>query len=243
MKGNINSTWEEYDQRPREKKQHAFDISSSVFPLEGHEVARLQAMVNKRAGYERVKRVFDCLLSIAFLIPGLPLMLGIALWVRVTSPGPIIFTQTRIGKQGRPFQIYKFRTMYEDANVYDLSPSHDDQDKRITRCGAKLRRTGLDELPQLFNIFKGDMSLVGPRPEMPFLIEQYKDVLSFRHVVKPGLTGVWQLCPYSSDQIYEHPEYDYYYILNQSFVFDCKIIFMTMRRTFYMVMKCLFKVE
>src|SRR5439155_12010665 len=114
-----------------------------------------------------------------------------ALAVRLDSPGSVIFRQLRIGEDGRPFTIYKFRTLFSDAPEYSLKV--DRNDPRVTHLGRLLRRTALDELPQLWNIVRGEMSWVGPRPEQPFLVESYADWERARLRVRPGLTGWWQI--------------------------------------------------
>jgi len=175
----------------------------------------------------RWKRALDLTLGVPLTICLLPLVGIIALAVRLESPGPVIFRQRRIGQGGRPFVIYKFRTMHADTNPYAPTPEDDDLDPRVTRLGRFLRKTGLDELPQLFNVLKGEMSLVGPRPEMPFLVEGYNEQQRQRLRVKPGITGPWQLSPHRNRPIHEHLEYDLEYIRSMSPLGDLKILFKT----------------
>ena len=140
--------------------------------------------------------------------------------------GPIFFSQIRIGLNGNKFKIYKFRTMYTDVEPYDHCPtSH--RDSRVTKTGRFLRKTSLDELPQFFNILKGEMSLVGPRPEMPFQVKGYTPIEKQRWSVKPGLTGLWQITPHRNAEPCENPEYDHFYISNQSLTLDLVIMVMT----------------
>jgi len=146
----------------------------------------------------------------------------------MTSKGPIFFKQRRTGLHGKPFDMLKFRSMYVDAPVYASSPQ-DSKDKRITPAGRILRKTSLDELPQLLNILRGDMSLVGPRPEMPFVTEQYTPVERLRLSVPQGLTGFWQLSADRKYSIHESLEYDLYYIKNMSMALDNYIIFHTLK--------------
>jgi lipopolysaccharide/colanic/teichoic acid biosynthesis glycosyltransferase len=135
-----------------------------------------------------MKRVFDLMASAAGLLLLAPLLLGIALWIRLDSPGPALFLQERIGRAGRPFRICKFRTMVADAPGRGLQITAG-RDPRITRAGAFLRRTKLDELPQLVNVLSGDMSLVGPRPEVPRYVALYPPATRARVLsVRPGLT-------------------------------------------------------
>jgi lipopolysaccharide/colanic/teichoic acid biosynthesis glycosyltransferase len=151
----------------------------------------------------------------------------IALLIRLDSSGPAVFVQKRVGLNGRLFDIYKFRSMYIDVPRYDLSPATSD-DRRITRIGRLLRRTSLDELPQLVNVLLGDMSLVGPRPEMPFVVEFYNSRQRQRLQVTPGITGLWQLSADRVFQIHENIEYDLYYIRNRSIFIDTAILVHTL---------------
>jgi exopolysaccharide biosynthesis polyprenyl glycosylphosphotransferase len=177
--------------------------------------------------YESLKRLFDLVVGNGILIATAPLMAVLALLIRLDSPGPVFFTQQRVGKGGKLFSLYKFRSMYVDAPKYACSPT-DSDDSRITRIGRFLRRTSLDELPQLLNVLKGDMSLVGPRPEMPFLVQQHADLHQQRLTVMPGLTGLWQLSADRAFLIHESVQYDLYYIRNRSFFMDAAILLHTM---------------
>ena len=183
-----------------------------------------------RAGRQSVrdtlKTLTDFVLSLTTVIIGSPLLLLLALLVRLDSKGSIMFTQLRVGLNGRPFRLFKFRTMRIDAPPYEHSPTSP-SDPRITRVGRFLRRTSLDELPQLLNVLRGDMSLVGPRPEMPFIVEQYNEVHRQRQQVKPGITGLWQLSGDRAYHIHENIEYDLYYIRNQGFFLDLAILLHT----------------
>ena len=165
---------------------------------------------SRRAAYEIGKRMLD--ITVSALLLGLlaPLFVMLALAVKLTSPGPVIFCQKRVGKDGRIFPMYKFRSMFADAASYAFSPQ-EDQDPRVTRVGHFLRRSSLDELPQLLNVLCGDMSLVGPRPEMPFIAEEYSPLVRERLKVKPGITGLWQLSADRSFLIHQNIEYDLYY--------------------------------
>ncbi len=183
-----------------------------------------------RLFYEFGKRILDIaaaaigMLLLAIVGP------AIALGVKTTSPGPVFFRQERIGKGGRRFTMFKFRTMYRDAPVYSNSPGAGD-DPRVTPLGRFLRHTSLDELPQLINVLLGQMSLVGPRPEMPFIVEQYSPMQRQRLGVKPGLTGLWQISPARGFPIHENLEYDLYYLTNNpQFVWDIALQFSRIRR-------------
>ncbi len=177
-------------------------------------------------GYKLIKRVFDFLVSLGILIVISPFFLLTILLIRMTTPGPGLFVQKRVGKNGTEFDMYKFRTMYSAASAYEYSPQTD-SDRRITRIGRYLRRTSLDELPQLLNVVKGDMSLVGPRPEMPFIVAQYNQLHRERLRVIPGITGLWQLSGDRAYLIHENMEYDLYYIRNRNFFMDLAILLHT----------------
>ncbi len=172
------------------------------------------------------KRIADIIFSTLFLIISLPLFAILAILIKRDSPGAVFFKQERAGKDGKPFGIFKFRTMYAHANKYDYHPQKKD-DPRITKMGKMLRRTSFDELPQLINILKGEMSLVGPRPEMPFIVKGYSRTQKQRLTAKPGLTGLWQISTDRSKAIHENMEYDLYYVHNQSPLLDLAIILKT----------------
>ncbi len=185
--------------------------------------------------YELIKRLMDIILSAVALILLAPVMAIIAVLVRLSSPGPIIFRQERIGKNGRPFTIYKFRTMYVDAEKDGPALSRDG-DPRITPIGRWLRKTRLDELPQFWNVLKGDMSLVGPRPERQYYIDQivprapeYKQLLK----VRPGITSLGMVkYGYASsvEEMIERMRYDLIYLANRSLLLDLKILLYTVLR-------------
>lgn len=173
-----------------------------------------------------LKTGFDFLVSLILLLVLSPLFAVIAMMIRTDTPGPVFFRQTRIGRHGKPFTIYKFRTMHTDADPYAVNPTSG-TDARITTTGRILRKTSLDELPQLINVLKGDMSLVGPRPEMEFIVRQYNEVHRERLKVKPGITGLWQLSGDRMVAIHENMEYDLYYVKKWSFFLDIAILFKT----------------
>jgi len=175
-----------------------------------------------RAIYHSTKRALDFCAAWILLILTLPAFVIICLLILIDSGRPVFFNQVRVGKEGKLFTMYKFRTMYTWAPKYALKPERDDE--RITRVGRFLRRTSLDELPQLWNIVKGNMSLVGPRPEQPFLVEQYESWQRGRLSVLPGLTGWWQVSGRSNLPLHENIEYDVYYVENRSLWLDLKIL-------------------
>jgi exopolysaccharide biosynthesis polyprenyl glycosylphosphotransferase len=176
--------------------------------------------------YEAAKRPFDIFASCLLIAVLAPIWILIAILVALDSPGPVLFRQQRVGKAGELFDLYKFRSMQADSPKYDFSPMVS-TDLRITRIGRFLRRTSLDELPQLFNVLKGDMSLVGPRPEMPFIVERYNAMHRQRLQVTPGITGLWQLSADRAYLIHENIQYDLYYIRNRSFFMDLAILLHT----------------
>ena len=178
-----------------------------------------------------VKRVFDVIYALIGIIITSPIMLVCAILVKATSEGPVIFKQERVGLHNKHFWMYKFRSMrMQDENSEKKAWTTKD-DPRVTKVGAVLRKTSLDELPQLFNILKGDMSLVGPRPERPQFVEQFKEEIPrymIKHQVRPGLTGWAQVNGYRGDtSIYKRIEYDLFYIENWSMWLDLRIIFRT----------------
>jgi exopolysaccharide biosynthesis polyprenyl glycosylphosphotransferase len=180
----------------------------------------------QRFGYETAKRLVDFVGSLVVLVLGSPLLLLLAILIRIDSAGPVLFEQERVGRNGRLFRMFKFRTMHVSADPYEFSPQMP-TDPRITRLGRLLRRTSLDELPQLFNVLQGSMSLVGPRPEMPFIVAKYTQHHKQRLQVKPGLTGLWQLSGDRNYLIHENIEYDLYYIQHRNFFMDLAILLHT----------------
>jgi exopolysaccharide biosynthesis polyprenyl glycosylphosphotransferase len=177
-----------------------------------------------------LKRLFDLGVSGLALLVGSPLCLIIAVAIRLDSPGPIIFRQERIGEHGRPFTMLKFRSMADGAEKMQDSGNVDHKrrgDTRITKVGRFLRRTSLDEFPQFVNIFRGDMSLVGPRPEVPWLVDRYEPWQRKRFEVPQGLTGWWQISGRADKPMYLHTEDDLFYIRNYSLWLDLQIIVRT----------------
>jgi len=176
-----------------------------------------------------LKRTVDLLLATVGLAVSSPLMLAAAIAIRLESPGPVLYSQERVGEAGRRFILYKFRSMRVDAEAgAPLWASENDE--RVTLVGRFIRLTRIDELPQLWNVLRGDMSFVGPRPERPFFVEQLAAVIPFymqRHAVKPGITG-WAQIKYrygsSIEDATEKLRYDLYYIKHLSILFDLSIV-------------------
>ena len=187
------------------------------------------ATIRSRAAFLQFlawQRALDLLLgSIAFIV-SLPLLAAISALIRLDSPGPVFFRQERIGKGGQPFDLWKFRTMHADVPKYQRSPTSD-SDPRLTNCGRLLRRLSLDELPQLMNVLMGDMSLVGPRPEMPFVVDQYSEAERQRLLVRPGITGLWQISRARSLPIHHRLQYDLFYIDHRNIFLDVAIMLRT----------------
>lgn len=172
------------------------------------------------------KRFFDIIFSLLGLIILSPILLMIAVLIRLTSKGKAIFSHERAGKNDKIFRLYKFRTMYEGVKDQELAPNSP-QDPRITRMGKFLRRTSLDEIPQFWNVLRGEMSLVGPRPEMPFIVKNYTALQRKRLLIKPGMTGLWQILGRKDLPLHENIELDFYYIRCQSLFLDFVILFKT----------------
>ncbi|OGW09606.1 MAG: undecaprenyl-phosphate glucose phosphotransferase [Nitrospinae bacterium RIFCSPLOWO2_12_39_16] len=183
-----------------------------------------------------IKRGADIIFSIAILIISSPLMILIALLIKITSIGPIFYKQERMGMDGTRFFVYKFRTMIANAEERTGPVWAKEGDERRTDVGTLLRRMNLDELPQLFNVLKGDMSIVGPRPERPVFVEQFRKSIPqymLRHKMKAGITGWAQVNGWRGNtSIEKRIEYDLYYIENWSLLFDIKIILMTVWKGF-----------
>ena len=173
-----------------------------------------------------IKRCVDLVISILMHLPALIIWPLIVILIRLDSKGPAIFKQERLGKDGKLFLMYKFRTMFIDTPPYKEAPNAP-EDPRITRMGRFLRKYSLDEIPQLLNVLVGDMSMVGPRPEMPFIVEKYEEWQRRRLSVKPGITGLWQIVGRKKLPLYQNLEYDFYYIRNQSILLDLTILWKT----------------
>ena len=204
------------------------------------------AVVQQRSAYLHIKRAQDVVLSLVGLVVLMPILLLIALIIVIESPGESpIFIQTRVGKNGKEFRFFKFRTMYPDAESHleQLLAKNEmngpvfkiKDDPRITKVGKILRRTSMDELPQLWNILKGDMSLVGPRPALPRETAQYDEEARKRLEVIPGLTCYWQIQPKRNSLSFEEwLALDMKYIRERSYLVDWKILFGTISAVLHM---------
>lgn len=190
---------------------------------------------NNRALRDAVKRSFDLFVSALLLLITLPVMLVAALLIKLESRGPIFYRQERVGQGGVGFQVYKFRSMRTDAERDGKPRWATAQDDRVTRVGRVIRKLRIDELPQILNVFSGDMSFVGPRPERPFFVEQLNKEIPYypaRHSIKPGITGWAQVrYPYgaSLEDAVEKLQYDLYYVKNHSLFLDLMILVETIQ--------------
>lgn len=193
--------------------------------------------VNDHLGYAFLKRSLDIVLGVGILILLVPVLPLIAIMIRLDSPGPILFRQTRIGTKGRPFSCYKFRSMVPDAesrkeelrglNETDGPVFKIQDDPRVTSVGRFLRRSSLDEILQVVNVLRGEMSLVGPRPQLPHEVDQYEPWQRHRLEVKPGITCLWQIAGRSHIGFEEWMKLDVEYVRRRSFALDLKILFRT----------------
>ena len=183
-----------------------------------------------------IKRLTDIIGAVICIIIFSPVMLVSAILVKTTSKGPLIFKQERVGLHNKPFQMYKFRTMYVQTEEEERKGWTQKNDPRVTSVGRFLRKTSLDEFPQLFNVLKGDMSLVGPRPERPQFVEKFREEIPrymVKHQVRPGMTGWAQINGYRGDtSITKRIEHDLYYIENWTMGLDIKILFLTFFKGF-----------
>lgn len=187
--------------------------------------------------YAKIKRLLDIMFSFIGIVVASPVLAIVALAVKLDSKGPMIFKQERLGKDGKVFLIYKFRSMCVGAEKMGSGQYSFKGDSRITRVGKIIRATSLDELPQFFNIIKGDMSFIGPRPTLtyhPWKLEEYTDFQRRRFEVRPGITGLAQVNGRKKIDWVERIKYDVEYVDNMSLALDCKILFKTVVNVFMM---------
>ena len=187
--------------------------------------------------YDFIKRLFDIVCSLAALIFLSPILLLVCIAIKVESPGPVIFKQERIGKNKKTFKMYKFRSMVSDAEKLKADLMKENQrngpmfkiknDPRVTKVGHFIRRTSIDELPQLVNILKGEMSIVGPRPSLPNEVKQFEPWMLERLSVKPGLTCYWQVQGRDNIEFEDWMKLDVKYVRERGFLLDLKLIFKT----------------
>ncbi|WP_101773104.1 sugar transferase [Peptostreptococcus faecalis] len=192
------------------------------------------SIVNKGRGFELYQRIFDIILSSVALIIGVPIILIFGLLIKIEDNGPITYKQERLGRNGKEFYVYKLRSMRTDAEKFGAQWAEKD-DPRITKVGKFIRKTRIDEIPQLWNILKGDMGIIGPRPERSIFTKEFEEIYPCfvnRLAIKPGLTGWAQVNGGYEMDPGEKLEYDLYYIKNRSIMLDVKIVFMTVKVVF-----------
>ena len=204
--------------------------------LEGLPVVHIRKVPLANGWNRFIKRTMDLVLgSIALLIASIP-MIMIAILIKCTSKGPVLYSQKRVGYHNKEFLMYKFRSMELQEESKEKSAWTTFRDPRVTPIGKFIRKTSIDELPQLWNVLKGDMSLIGPRPERPFYVEKFKEEIPrymVKHQVRPGMTGWAQVNGYRGDtSIRRRIDYDLYYIENWTPSFDLLIMFLTVFRGF-----------
>lgn len=196
--------------------------------LPAQRLSRMRLTLEQRI----LKRALDIAVAAASIILLSPVMLITAVIVKLDSPGPVIYSQVRVGRYGKTFKVHKFRSMRQDAEAKTGPVLAGENDPRITKFGRFMRATRLDELPQLFNVLKGEMSIVGPRPERPFFVEQFireKPEYAYRHNVKPGITGLAQIAGKYNTTAYDKLVYDLIYIQNISVINDLTIMLQTLK--------------
>jgi len=211
-------------------------LRDRLIDLGGIHMLDLRPTLAETGPYLFQKRIFDVTFSVLVLLITLPITLAIALAIKLSSRGPVFFVQERVGLNGRVFRMFKFRTMNVGSSEEGNTRWTCEEDPRRTRVGSFLRETNLDELPQFLNVVRGDMSIVGPRPERPFFVERFLnefDRYNSRHMFKAGITGWAQVNGWRGDtSIAKRVEYDLYYLRNWSLTFDLQIISMTLLRMF-----------
>lgn len=210
---------------------------TQVYNLDGIPLIDVHLYPTELLGYVVLKRAFDIFVSMAVLIVFSPLFLAIALLIKLTSRGPVFFMQERVGLNGKKFQMLKFRTMSADDALDPETHWTTAHEPRVTPLGRWLRRSNLDELPQFLNVLKGDMSVVGPRPERPYFIERFREEIPdymLRHYVKCGITGWAQVNGWRGDtSIRERLAHDLYYLRNWGIALDVKILLWTVTKSFF----------
>ena len=187
----------------------------------------------RRQNYDGVRRIVDATIAMLALAIASPILVAASVAILLEDGGPILFTQRRVGRMGRLFTIYKLRTMRVNECIDALSPTRA-ADPRISRVGYWLRKTSIDEFPQFFNVIRGDMAIVGPRPEMPFVVGKYQGWQHLRHLATPGITGLWQVTCRSTVALHESraTALDLQYITSASHATDARILFKTFAAIF-----------
>lgn len=222
----------------RRESQHA--DPESLAPQHEHLIRRQFQLLQQyrevptlNPGHARLKRIVDFAVAIPALLLLSPILLLIAIAVRLDSPGPALFCQRRVGQHGHVFRMLKFRTMVNGAGVIQGSVHKQPGDKRVTRVGRFLRKTSLDELPQLINVLRGQMTLVGPRPEIPVVMIEHYQLWQYQRLSVPqGITGWWQVNGRGSKLMWQHTQDDLAYIEHASVWLDIRILVRTVRAVF-----------
>lgn len=214
---------------------------SEIRRSQEYEVTTIQAE-DKKAFYEFVKRIIDILLSILAIIVLSPIFLIVAIAIKLDSSGPVVYSQTRVGKNEKHFKMFKFRSMVINAEdmLKELKPMNEmdgpmfkiKEDPRITKIGRFIRKTSIDELPQLINILRGEMSIVGPRPSLPSEVEEFEPWMMERFVVKPGLTCFWQVSGRNNIPFRKWMELDIKYVKERNLWLDMKLVLKTVKVIF-----------
>lgn len=211
-------------------------LTGRLIDLNGLPVINIRNVPLTNTVNKCIKRLMDIVGSLVCIILFSPIMAVVAVLVKKSSPGPIIFCQERVGLHNKPFKMYKFRSMGVQSASKEQKAWTVHNDPRVTPVGKIIRKTSLDELPQLFNVLKGDMSLIGPRPERPLFVEKFKEEIPrymIKHQVRPGMTGWAQVCGFRGDTSIEgRIEHDIFYIENWTLSFDIKILFLTVFKGF-----------
>ena len=212
------------------RQQCAESLTASFSAQTSPKILKTGTLVERLSSFyaKRGKHLFDAIAAFFLILIFAPLMGLIAILIKLTSSGSVFFSHKRVGLNNELFIMHKFRSLHVDTPSYSEKPDSTD-DERITLVGKWLRKTSLDELPQLFNVLKGEMSLVGPRPEMPFLAKHYEPWENQRHLVRPGMTGLWQLSPHRQGTIRDGISVDLEYVENLSFWNDFKILLRTFK--------------
>lgn len=197
----------------------------------------LKEQMQHRKIYEFIKRAVDIVCSLIGLLVLMPILVVVAILVKIESQGPIIFSQDRVGKHGKVFKMYKFRSMVINAEQIKEQLADKNErtgpmfkiknDPRITNVGGFIRKTSIDELPQLVNILKGEMSIVGPRPSLPYEVKEFEEWMLKRLIVKPGLTCYWQVLGRNDIEFEEWMKLDIRYVKERNIIIDAKLIFKT----------------
>ena len=204
--------------------------------LQGLPVVNIRYVPLSNTFNAMLKRIVDIFGALVAIVLFSPVMLFSCIMIKLTSPGPLIYRQTRVGLHNKPFEMYKFRSMAVQTEEKEKKAWTVKNDPRVTGFGKFMRHTSIDELPQLFNVLKGDMSLVGPRPERPFFVEKFREEIPrymVKHQVRPGLTGWAQVNGYRGDtSIRKRIDCDLYYIENWTLGLDFKILFLTFFKGF-----------